>query len=109
MADDDLTFDFEHQLEEPPAPLAALPVSSMACKSSSSRFTAWRRVTAAAVDLRQEGWLCFSTQMNQQFSGSSTVVTASSSRQSRVGSRSSVHGDPLQQHKAAALTWHDPQ
>jgi hypothetical protein len=27
MADDDLTFDFEHQLDEVPEPLAALPVS----------------------------------------------------------------------------------
>jgi len=27
MADDDITFDFEHQLEEAPEPLAALPVS----------------------------------------------------------------------------------
>ncbi len=36
MADDDLTFDFEHQLEEAPEPLAALPVSMLPYSTTSS-------------------------------------------------------------------------
>jgi hypothetical protein len=37
MAEDDLTLDFEHQLEEAPEPLAALPVSSKRLDKDSSR------------------------------------------------------------------------
>lgn len=39
-ADDDLTFDFEHQLEEEPEPLSALPV----------RAAAWQQTKTAAAE-----------------------------------------------------------